>query len=135
MINLVHLNCDFQKSSDAMQKINIKNLNIPEYRCLLIGRVQYLYTIEHAVENIAYHRFQLISVTLLSLIRTNVPSSSYLSDNCPFFITYCKSSDCVSVDFLTLYLSRAIKMLLRGKIKDKDVATQSRPSCCLENCN
>ena len=33
------------------------SLNIPEYRCLLIGRVQYLYTIEHSVENIAYHRF------------------------------------------------------------------------------
>ena len=32
------------------------SLNIPEYRCLLIGRVQYLYTIEHAVENIAYRR-------------------------------------------------------------------------------
>jgi len=30
------------------------SLNIPEYRSLLIGRVQYLYTIEHAVENIAY---------------------------------------------------------------------------------
>ena len=30
------------------------SLNIPEYRCLLIGHVQYLYTIEHAVENIAY---------------------------------------------------------------------------------
>ena len=44
------------------------SLNIPEYRCLLIGRVQYLYTIEHAVENIAHHRFQSISVTLLSLI-------------------------------------------------------------------
>ena len=44
-------------------------LNIPEYRCLLIGRVQYLYTIEHAVENIAYYRFQSISVTLLSLIK------------------------------------------------------------------
>ena len=29
------------------------SLNIPEYRCLLIGRVQYLYIIEHAVENIA----------------------------------------------------------------------------------
>jgi len=29
-------------------------LNIPEYRCLLIGRVQYLYTIEHCVENMAY---------------------------------------------------------------------------------
>ena len=43
------------------------SVNIPEYRCLLIGRVQYLYTIEHAVENIAYHRFQSISVTLLSL--------------------------------------------------------------------
>ena len=43
------------------------SLNIPEHICLLIGRVQYLYTIEHAVENIAYHRFQLISVTLLYL--------------------------------------------------------------------
>ena len=31
-----------------------KILNIPEYRCWLIGRVQYLYSIEHAVENIAY---------------------------------------------------------------------------------
>jgi len=30
------------------------SLNIPENRCLLIGRVQYLYTIEQAVENIAY---------------------------------------------------------------------------------
>ena len=30
------------------------SLNIPKYRGLLIGRVQYLYTIEHAVENIAY---------------------------------------------------------------------------------
>ena len=49
--------------------------NIPEYRCLLIGRVQYLYTIEHAVENIAYHRFQSISVTLLTqgLNNTNYP--------------------------------------------------------------
>ena len=31
--------------------------NIPEYRCLLIGRLQYLYTIEPAVENIEYFRF------------------------------------------------------------------------------
>ena len=30
------------------------SFNIPEYRCLLIGRVQYLYTVEHAVENIEY---------------------------------------------------------------------------------
>ena len=30
------------------------SLNIPEYRCSLIGRAQNLYTIEHAVENIAY---------------------------------------------------------------------------------
>ena len=44
------------------------SLNIPEYICLLIGRVQYLYAIEHAVENIAYHRFQSISVTILSLV-------------------------------------------------------------------
>ena len=40
------------------------SLNIPEYRCLLIGGIQYLYTIEHAVENIPYHRFQLISLLL-----------------------------------------------------------------------
>ena len=45
--------------------------NIPEYRCLLIGRVQDLYTIEHAVENIAFQRFQSNSVTLLSLDITN----------------------------------------------------------------
>ena len=31
------------------------SLNIPDYRYLLIGRVQYLYTLKHAVENIAYH--------------------------------------------------------------------------------
>ena len=43
------------------------SLNIAEYRCLLIGRVQYLYTIEHAVENITNHWFQSISVTVLSL--------------------------------------------------------------------
>ena len=43
------------------------SLNIPEYRYLLIGRLQYSYTIEHALENIAYHRLQSISVTLLSL--------------------------------------------------------------------
>ena len=44
------------------------SLNIPEYRCLLIGRVQYLYTIEHDAEIIAYYRFlSMISVTLLSL--------------------------------------------------------------------
>ena len=36
------------------------SLTIPDYRCLLIGRVQNLYTIEH--------RFQSISVTLLSLL-------------------------------------------------------------------
>ena len=46
------------------------SLNIPEYRYLLIGRVQYLYTIEHAVENIAYRKFQSIFVTLLSLLYT-----------------------------------------------------------------
>ena len=46
------------------------SLNIPKYRCLLIGRVQYLYAIEHTVENVAYHRFQSISVTLLSLLLT-----------------------------------------------------------------
>ena len=30
------------------------SLNIPEYRFLLRGRVLYLYTIEYALENIAY---------------------------------------------------------------------------------
>ena len=30
------------------------SLNIPELRCLLIGRVLQLYTMEHVVENIAY---------------------------------------------------------------------------------
>ena len=40
-----------------------------EVRDLLIGRVQYLYTIEPALENITYSSFQLISVTLLSLVR------------------------------------------------------------------
>ena len=49
------------------------SLNIPEYRWLLIGRVQYLYTIEHAVGNITYHRFQSISVTLLSLVMPEFP--------------------------------------------------------------
>ena len=54
------------------------SLNIPEYRCLLIGcvqylytiehTVQYLYTIEHAVENITNHWFQSISVTVLFLV-------------------------------------------------------------------
>ena len=44
------------------------SLNFSEYRFLLFGRVQYLYIIEHAVENIAFHRFQSISVTLLSLV-------------------------------------------------------------------
>ena len=33
-----------------------RSLNIPEYRCLLIGRVPHLYTIENVVENIAYYR-------------------------------------------------------------------------------
>ena len=42
-----------------------------EYRCLLIGRVQYLYTIEHAVENIAYQWFQSIPGTLLFLLQAN----------------------------------------------------------------
>ena len=52
------------------------SLNIPEYRCLLIGGIQYLYTIEHAVENIAYQRFQSISVTLLSLTPTLIQITS-----------------------------------------------------------
>ena len=57
------------------------SLNIPEYRCLLIGRVQYFYTIEHAVENITYHGFQSISVALLSLLKTNVVGQNKKSKN------------------------------------------------------
>jgi len=34
--------------------VSKESLNIPEYRCLLIGRVENLHTIEQAVENIAY---------------------------------------------------------------------------------
>ena len=34
--------------------VSKESLNIPEYRCLLIGPLQYLYTIEQADENIAY---------------------------------------------------------------------------------
>ena len=45
--------CLFLKILNFLSK---GSLNIPEYRCLLIGRVQCLYTIEHAVENIAYYR-------------------------------------------------------------------------------
>jgi len=37
----------------------------------LIGRVQYLYTMEHVVKNIAYHKFQSISVTVLFLLQAN----------------------------------------------------------------
>ena len=48
------------------------SLNIPEYRCLLIGRVKYLYTIEHAVENIAYFSCKSISITLLYLFGTHL---------------------------------------------------------------
>ena len=43
------------------------SLKIIEYKCLLIGHVKYLYTIEHAVENIAYFSWLSISVTLISL--------------------------------------------------------------------
>ena len=59
------------------------SLNIPEYRCLLIGRVQSLYTIEHVVENISFHRFQSISVTLLSLVSfsTEVTCACLLQEN------------------------------------------------------
>ena len=46
------------------------SLNMPEYRCLRIGRVQTLYTIEHAVDNIAYYRCLSISVTLLSVVKS-----------------------------------------------------------------
>ena len=37
------------------------SLNIPEYRCLLIGRVQFLYAIETVGENIVYHWSLLLS--------------------------------------------------------------------------
>ena len=41
------------------------SLNIPEYRRLLIGRVQYLYTIEHAVENIALCNSLMVKLKLI----------------------------------------------------------------------
>ena len=48
------------------------SFNIPEYRCLLIGHVQYLYTIDRAVEDIAYRiaSIYLYSVIFLSLMPT-----------------------------------------------------------------
>ena len=60
------------------------SLNIPVYKCALTGRVQYLYTLEHAVEIIAYHMFQSISVTLLSLGLpvTSCPHPIYTYLNC-----------------------------------------------------
>ena len=69
------------------------SVTIPEYRCLLIGRVQNLYTIEHAVENIAYFRFQLIYVTLLSLVQN-------------IYSLYCKGIEFLSQSliFLSPYL-------------------------------
>jgi len=58
------------------------SLNIPEYRCLLIGRVQYLYTMEHAVKNIAYYRCLTVSVSLLSLgtVRLTMVSRKLYTD-------------------------------------------------------
>ena len=47
---------------------------------MLIGHVHHLYTTEHAMENIAYHRFPLISVTLLSLVEIHqVNTRLYIS--------------------------------------------------------
>ena len=54
----------FKKYFKILYFVSKGSLNIPEYRCLVICRVLYLYTIEPAVKNIAYFRFQLISVTL-----------------------------------------------------------------------
>ena len=48
--------CEFSLFLKILYFVSKESLNYPEYRCLLIGRVQYLYTIKHAVENIAYHR-------------------------------------------------------------------------------
>ena len=48
---------EFSLSLKILYLVSKGLLNIPEYKCLLIGRVQYLYTAEPAVENIAYHRF------------------------------------------------------------------------------
>ena len=52
---------------------------------LVVYTVQYLYTIEPAVENIVYSRFQLIYVTLLSLPLYNIPCTAlqyYLYVHC-----------------------------------------------------
>ena len=59
------------------------SLNIPEYRCLLIGRVQYVYTIEHAI----YSIYLLILLTkilskqsLMSIVLMPVFKHSRLND-------------------------------------------------------
>jgi len=70
LLNMKHNIYEFSLFFKILCFVSKGTLNIPEYRCLLIGRVHDLYTIEHAVGNIAYHRFQSISVTLLSLVRT-----------------------------------------------------------------
>ena len=61
--------------------VSKESLNIPEYRCLLIGRVQYLYTIEHAVGNIAYFNSLISGVAFkVSLLVT----SAYFMGNPDF---------------------------------------------------
>ena len=62
-----HIIYEFSQFLKILCFVSKGSLNIPEFICLLSCRVQCLYTLEHAVENIAYHRFQLISVTFLSL--------------------------------------------------------------------
>ena len=49
IFNMKHDIYEFSLSLKILCFVSKGSLNIPEYRCLLIGRVQYLYTIEHAV--------------------------------------------------------------------------------------
>ena len=52
--NIEYITYEFSLFLKNLCFVSKGSLNIPEYRCLLRGRVQYLYNIEHAVEKIAY---------------------------------------------------------------------------------
>ena len=52
--NMKHNIYEFRLILKILCFVSKGTLNIPEYRGLLIGRVEYLYRKEHAVENIAY---------------------------------------------------------------------------------
>ena len=82
------------------------SLNIPEYRCLLIGRVQYLYTIEPALENIAFHRFQSggRNVMCVCLYQKSV-CKEYRTEG-----VFCRYKQCIRISVFVL--SRRVYFLL-----------------------